>query len=128
MKEEGKWLFISLLPVAGIKQEWDKWTELLRKGRLHSSSETYGCWQPGGWCESWIPVDAYGGGNSHCIDMKPGEKGTVGQILIRHVELGPYLKFTDYAAYLEDVAIKMEAGKFEMQGGYFEEPEDEEDL
>ena len=119
------WTKGELLSTGRIKNEWD-WRSGL------AEDEGYGerpgednefiknCW----FDNSWIPIDADGGGNGACLDLNPGPKGTVGQILDLDHESGPSGPlFSDFAAYLEKAAEELEGGKFRMneKGGYLEE-------
>ena len=116
------WTKWQLLSIEGIKLIWDRWTDLIDKGLFDNNHENiYGpndfiqkCW----WNKSWIPIDADSSGNSFMIDLSPGPKGIIGQILYHSHEIGPQgPKNPDYAAYLEEAADGLEAGDFIAEYG-----------
>ncbi len=118
----GYWPSAELLSADRIKDEWDVWAGLIDDGTFDGLSgddddRLQKCWYD----KKWIPIDADGCGNGACLDLNPGPKGTVGQILNMDHELGPKLIFQDFAGYLESVAAKLEAGKYRVENGYPEE-------
>ena len=115
--KEGQWPMTCLHSIKQIQSSWDSWKEQDQEGELeHEDVETDGTFQQKFWCESWIEIDsdkmAAGG---VVMDLAPGPKGHVGQILFfDHVEGPSGPAYSDYAAYLEDMANKLEKGECEV--------------
>lgn len=65
------------------------------------------------WSRNWIPVLEDGGGNCICIDMDPGPKGKIGQILFWERETGPEAsRFTSFADWLSSYRNDLYNGKY----------------
>ena len=121
--EDGQWARVSLNSTKRIKSEWNTWTDLLKEGLFDDSTvESDGTYQAKYWCESWVPIDANGGGDGYIMDLAPGPKGKIGQILFLDHEEGPSgPKYPDYAGYLENIAEKLEKGNYTVIDNYLEE-------
>ncbi|MFC4455964.1 SMI1/KNR4 family protein [Deinococcus sonorensis] len=117
---EGHWPHGELLSVHRIREEWDIWDGLQKDGgfadmeaTLHPDARL----QPRWWDAGWVPVDADGGGNSTCLDLNPGPKGQLGQLIKIDHERGPGgPKYPDFVAYLHAAAELLEAGKQNLSG------------
>ncbi len=124
------WTKVELLSTNDIQREWDCWAGLVDDGTFDDqvgenwTDSLQKCWYD----KKWIPLDADGGGNGSMIDLNPGDKGTVGQIIYMDHEVGPNGPvFADLATYLEKAAQDLEGGKYRVEDGYLEEIEGEED-
>jgi len=117
------WTKGELLSTEGIKREWSCWAGLVDDGTFDDcTGEENDCLQKCWFDKSWIPIDADGGGNGACLDLNPGSKGTVGQIIDMDHEVGASgPQFADFAAYLEETAKMLEGGKYSVEDGYLEE-------
>jgi cell wall assembly regulator SMI1 len=73
----------SLLSVGSVLRSWRRWKKLLDGGEFSGLTATpddgvrWDWWHPG-----WVPIAGDGGGDSICVDLSPGEGGTVGQIIL----------------------------------------------
>jgi len=116
----GYWKNGELLSVEGIKMDWECWTGLVDDGTFddwkgEDNAFLQKCW----WNKSWIPIHADDCGNEYCIDMNPGPKGTVGQIIFMDREVGAFAPCnSDFASYLEEFANELESGEYSADGGY----------
>lgn len=100
-----------LLTAEEIKEEWNTWAGVEDLDELESLNEPNEYIQSCFFDKAWIPIDADGGGNGHLIDLNPGPKGTVGQVVfLCHETGGEGPVYPDYATYLESVAKELEAG------------------
>ena len=128
--EDGHWPKGWLLPVNSIKDEWWSWTETERGGDfVDDDVETDGTFQKKFWCDKWVPIDGDGGGNCHILDLAPGPKGRIGQVLFFDHEVGPSKSdFPDFAGYLEAIADGLEKGRYYVEGDtYIADKEGDED-
>lgn len=67
------------------------------------------------WSRNWIPVLEDGGGNCICIDMEPGQKGKMGQILFWERETGPEAsRFGSFAEWLSAYRDDLYNGKYKV--------------
>jgi len=67
------------------------------------------------WNVGWIPFAWNGGGDYYCIDMVPTADGTMGQVITHSHETGEHKVLApSLAAYLNDLADGLDAGKFEL--------------
>ena len=114
--EDLKWPGGSLLSLVEIQMEWDTWTEMARAGEFDDERvESDGTFQPKRWCEAWIPIDSDGGGNCNMMDLAPGSKGRIGQMLYFDHEKGPEKsEYPDYPGYLEAIADGFEKGRYSV--------------
>jgi len=119
----GHWRDGELLSVEGIKDYWNSWIEVLADGAFDDyPGNENGFIQKCLWDKSWIPIHSNGCGCYEIIDMNPGPKGVVGQILYLDHDTGPEdPKFLNLASYLEDFANQLENGKFSTHNGCLEE-------
>ena len=124
--EDGKWPKGCLCSADRVPKEWEVWTDCLRDGDFDDEEvESDGTFQAKWWVEAWVPIDADGGGNGFVIDLAPGPKGKIGQILFMDHEAGPSgPTHPDYAAYLEEIADQLEKGRYVMtEDNYIEDME-----
>ncbi|BDI28747.1 hypothetical protein CCAX7_007980 [Capsulimonas corticalis] len=62
---------------------------------------------------AWIPIAADIGGNSICVDLDPGEGGSVGQIIEFNHDLDtPTRIAADYKSWLMEITDGLEAGQY----------------
>lgn len=127
MRHDGldQWSSGELLSVNSIKEYWNQRAEMVDKGYffdheclLEPNDFIQKCWMS----KSWVPVDSRGGADGHMVDLNPGAKGKVGQVMYFSHETGPEIPvFSNFIEYLEECARKLEAGEFVVMGGYLEE-------
>ena len=75
-----------------IVRTWDIGRQLVADGTFARSEQHYdsgGIVQPGWWHAGLIPVFEDSGGNQLCIDLDPGPRGVVGQMVWWEVHEGP---------------------------------------
>lgn len=126
---EGAWPTGTLLPVEGILSEAGIWRGLLEGGDFgedadHDASEGGGLTQPGWWVRGWVPVDADGAGNGAVLDLDPGPRGQVGQLLDMDHEVGPSgPHHASFVAYLRHVADELDSGAYVFDDGDLTETE-----
>jgi cell wall assembly regulator SMI1 len=74
-----------LLSLDNIVEEWQVWTNLLNDGEFNDWDElifnTNKVKSDQWWRTKWIPITANGGGDHHCLDLDPTEKGSFGQVI-----------------------------------------------
>jgi cell wall assembly regulator SMI1 len=74
-----------LLSLDNIVEEWQVWTNLLDDGEFNDWDElifnTNKVKSDQWWRNKWIPITANGGGDHHCLDLDPTEKGRFGQVI-----------------------------------------------
>lgn len=74
------WEWLSL---GRIRDEWKVWKDLLDSGDFAGiQSDADGSMVRNDWWNpAWIPLTYSGSGDHHCLDLAPGPRGTVGQII-----------------------------------------------
>jgi len=114
------WLHIELLSAKRIKDEWSVRAGLVDNGTFDGcKGEENEFLQKSWFNKSWILIDTDCISNGACLDLNPGPKGKVGQIIYFDHEMGPSgPRFPDFAAYLEDAADLLESGKYQVVDGY----------
>ena len=81
--------------------------------------------RPVWWSSDWIPVMANGGGDYYCLDLKPADDGTVGQIIAYfHDETFRLHVACSMTALLHMVAVGLEDGSYTILDGMITEVED----
>ncbi len=116
------WIHIELLSAKRIKDEWSVRAGLVDNGTFDACNAIVEdneflqkCW----FNKSWVLIDTDCIANGACLDLNPGPKGKVGQIINMDHEMGPSGPlFPDYAAYLENAADLLESGRYEVVDGY----------
>lgn len=114
--EDGKWPTYTLMSIKGIEGTWSWLTGDMDEGEFDFADkiDSNGTYQAVFWCNKWVPIDGFEGTGS-VIDLAPGPKGQVGQILYFSIEEGPCeMNFSDYPSYLEDIADQLEKGRFSV--------------
>lgn len=106
----------ALLSTQEIVDQWSVWQELLDAGTFEDFDEEVssegGHVKPKWWNPRWIPITHDGGGDHDCLDMDPGEAGTVGQIVqMWHDDGNRPLQAKSYLAWLTECADKLEDGR-----------------
>ena len=113
-----------LFPLDVIQSEWQFWCEAVKEGDFDDCPPVEvpsdGSVQETWWCEGLIPIDG-GDGIHNVIDLAPGPKGRVGQILFFNNEEGLSKVYPDYASYLEHVADSIEKQGINGEGDQSEE-------
>lgn len=72
-----------LMPTSDIVAEWEVLARLLRDGDFDAASASPGSGvQRAWWDPAWLPVSENGGGDHHCVDLRPGAGGKIGQVLV----------------------------------------------
>lgn len=110
-----------LLSTQEIVTQWRIWKELLDAGTFvdddAGSSPNAGV-KANWWNEHWIPITHDGGGDHDCIDMDPGEGGSVGQIIeMWHDDADRPLKAPSFLSWLTACASGLEDGRFAWEEG-----------
>lgn len=96
--EDGKWPTYTLMSIKGIEGTWSWLTGDMDEGEFDFADkiDSNGTYQAVFWCNKWVPIDGFEGTGS-VIDLAPGPKGQVGQILYFSIEEGPCeMNFSDY--------------------------------
>lgn len=79
--------------------------------------------RPVKWHTAWIPLAQDGGGNLYCIDLDPGPKGQVGQVIRWEVAGGPFATgSTLLVDFLERYAAALPRFKYDPDSGTFDGP------
>lgn len=100
-----------LLPIDEVAAEWAVWKDLIDGGDFDGAeSEPDDAIQNTWWSDGWIPVASNGGGDFICVDMKPSETGSVGQVICAWHDMDERkLVAGSWSAYLESLVQQMEA-------------------
>ena len=122
-------LFFCNLPLAekygSVLTEWKSWHDLRRTspdtveqiegyGRQRSVPE--GSVRPAYTVPGWVPLESDYGGNHLGVDLEPGPKGRVGQVInFGKDEKVKYVLAHSWGRFLEDIADEMEAGNFYLE-------------
>jgi cell wall assembly regulator SMI1 len=117
--QEAGYFEYELLDAEGIALNWKTLTSLLKKGTFDDAEPasgpdprlTGGWWQP-----SFIPFAEDSGGNLFCVDMAPGPRGKVGQVVRWERTEGPFVDrhHASFTAFLQAYLDDLKAGRFEM--------------
>jgi len=100
--DEMHWPKGTLNSVEDILRDWEMWRDVAGDGEDIGSKDNDFI-QPKWWDTKWIPLDADGAGNGAVIDMNPGPKGDLGQVIDMDHETGPNGPlYSCLAEYLED--------------------------
>jgi cell wall assembly regulator SMI1 len=74
------------------------------------------------WNPRWIPIVASGSGHFFCVDLDPGQTGSMGQIILfLHDDERRYLVAHSLRAWFERLADDLERGLYQIvtdEGGY----------
>jgi cell wall assembly regulator SMI1 len=106
------------LAISQLQREWEIQNELLEGGDFEGcepdevdSGILNECWNAG-----WIPFAGNGGGDLYCIDMVPGEGGTVGQMISHNHETCDHkLLANSFGDYLAKLAERLESGELSFR-------------
>jgi cell wall assembly regulator SMI1 len=126
--QEAGYFEYQLLDAKGIALNWKLLTGLLKKGSFAKARParrtdprlTGGWWQPG-----FIPFAEDSGGNLFCVDVAPGPRGKVGQVVRWERSEGPVVdrRHASFTAFLQAYLDDLEAGRFEItDAGMFRTP------
>lgn len=101
-----------LLPVEAVAGEWKIWKELIDSGEFEEAESEP---EPGinsdWWSDGWIPVAGNGAGDFLCVDMKPSERGTMGQVICAWHDMEERTVVAkSWSEYLSNLAEEMESG------------------
>ncbi|SFD74028.1 Cell wall assembly regulator SMI1 [Chitinophaga sp. CF118] len=67
------------------------------------------------WHEKWVPIAFSSQGDRVCIDMAPGPRGVVGQVIIHYVEEGPMASgYDSFLDYLDDYDTRLIGNEYEV--------------
>ncbi len=117
------------LSTEDVYRWWKVWTLALEKGELEGrapSEEGQEALQPGFWNRRWIPFAADSVGNLLCIDLDPGPRGKVGQLVQfeRQDGIGPIaMPQQDFAGWLRKYRDRLRKGELVVdEEGFVDEP------
>jgi cell wall assembly regulator SMI1 len=122
-RRDAPWMFdgSEWLSLNRIQEEWRVWKELLDDGDFDGSEgegdgETV---RTDWWNAGWIPLTYDGSGNHHCVDMAPGPRGNVGQIIeMWHDDGARPVVATSFEAWIGGFADALEAGEYVLDPGW----------
>ena len=118
--DEGHWPKNCLHSIKEIQVDWD-----MRDHAIVDDDEveTDGFFEGTWWHKKWVLIDWDGAGNGSVMDLAPGPKGKMTQILDLDHESGPSGPiYPDFLAYLEEIADRFEKGHFAVEeDDYLEE-------
>lgn len=124
MLEGWEWLSLER-----IVDEWQVWKGLLDDGDFEDGASdgdgevVRSDW----WHPAWIPLTYSGGGDHHCVDLAPGPKGSLGQIIqMWHDDGDRPVIASSFSVWVADYADRLEGGGFEATE-YAVAPVDEDD-
>ncbi|MGI0491638.1 SMI1/KNR4 family protein [Alkalinema pantanalense CENA528] len=105
-----------------ILETWNDWNEILEDGAI-DDIENDGdgqIFRKDWWHPQWIPLTSdSGGGNHHCLDLAPGPKGNVGQIITMwHDDSDRPLLANSFTEFLEQFAHALETGEYAYSKEY----------
>jgi cell wall assembly regulator SMI1 len=112
------------LPLAGVVRLWTTWKELLDNGTIDNTpEETNGQVVGDWWNAEWIPFADSGMGYDRSLDLHPGPRGSVGQVItVCHDDPRRPVLASSFREWLWDYLLDLEAGVFiwcpERQGIY----------
>ncbi|QIF04516.1 SMI1/KNR4 family protein [Roseimicrobium sp. ORNL1] len=110
----GLWAGWDLLSLEGVVREWECWKELVDGGSFHQNKSVSDGDISDSWYDlNWIPLTYQAAGDNECLDLNPGEKGTVGQIIsVYHDDANRGVVASSYRAWMTAFADDLEAGDF----------------
>jgi cell wall assembly regulator SMI1 len=102
-----------------VAANWEAWVQLENDSRpIHDPSA--GIIKPKWWHRGFVPFAEDSGGNFHCLDLDPGPKGTVGQVIIWEMTMGPAPSGQDsFTTWLTDYASGLANGRFQVDDNGF---------
>ena len=82
----GLFFGLRFLPAREAGEEWGRWTDLLQDDPALTAdvavdSHPEGAVQPVYFSDAWLPFASDGAGNGLAVDLAPGARGTVGQVI-----------------------------------------------
>ncbi|HEU4562860.1 MAG TPA: SMI1/KNR4 family protein [Longimicrobium sp.] len=115
--EPGPFYGLSFLSIPDLLKEWENWNEILADNSfdLHgfSSSVAPGVVKERYANRHWIPFSHDWGGNHIGVDLDPGPKGRVGQVInFGRDEDAKYVLGQTVQAFVARLADELEAGNF----------------
>jgi molybdopterin molybdotransferase len=107
-----------LLPCRDIVEAWREYAELVDAGDLDKPAESKDdTVRPVWWSKRWVPFAEGAGGDLLCVDLDPGAKGRVGQVLrFWHDEPWRQQLAASVGALLDDYLRDLRAGKYRVGG------------
>ncbi|RBP45350.1 cell wall assembly regulator SMI1 [Roseimicrobium gellanilyticum] len=110
----GLWSGWDLLSLEGVVREWECWKELVNGGAFHQKKSVSDGDITDSWYDlKWIPLTYQSAGDNECLDLNPGKKGTVGQIIsVYHDDPNRGVVASSYRAWMAAFADDLEAGGF----------------
>ena len=123
-------------PLDGIIADWHMMKSLLDAGTFDDgrvgATEPAGNWDSGKlakvwWHAGWVPFAVDGCGNMVCVDLAPGPKGVVGQLVKMEVQDGQGPFASDFASVEQLLAHHLElvrTGRYKLEDdGYILSPD-----
>lgn len=103
-----------LLSLTEIHREWKMMKELHDMGQFKDLKTEPGQGVGNDWWNtSWVPLADNGGGDYFCLDLVPGERGAIGQVIVFFHDMNERpLIARSYAAWLEKLAKGFASGKY----------------
>jgi cell wall assembly regulator SMI1 len=119
--ETGLWFGFVPLPLDKILLEWRQWQEIAdeigdeMQNSERNTSAPAGCIKCQYVNAKWIPLCHDYGGNFIGIDLDPGPKGVVGQIInFGADEDDKFIIAQSYGAFLQNIADQLDADNFRL--------------
>lgn len=109
---------LPILPLARVLKEWKAWRPVERHNaefRARQQSFPNGAIQLDYTNPGWIPLTLDWSGNHIGVDLAPGSKGTLGQVIVfGRDEDKKFVAAPSWAAFLNDIADELERGNYLM--------------
>ncbi|MGE8468367.1 MAG: SMI1/KNR4 family protein [Pseudomonas putida] len=120
----GPFYGLNFLPLAGARSHWESWKSIvdewspaeMTEASAFSSSATPGAVQALYANPYWIPFAYDYGGNHLGVDLDPGARGTVGQVInFGSDEEEKFVVASSVAAFMEWLVDQLESGNFAIR-------------
>ena len=109
------------LSTSRLVSEWQVMNQLLDDGKFShtSESEPADAIKPDWWNNNWLPISSDGNGNLVCIDLSPGAKGTLGQIIdFDHETVHRTLLAKSFREYISNYLHDLESERYSYSDDY----------
>lgn len=109
------------LSTSRLLSEWQVMNQLLNRGEFShtSESEPADTIKPDWWNKNWLPISSDGSGNLVCIDLSPGAKGTLGQIIdFDHETVHRTLLAKSFREYISNYLNDLDSERYTYSDDY----------